>query len=308
MKYNVVVIDSKYRMNIKWINYLCHLLNLLLLCGYTSSSSLTVDGSNSSTSNNVLSLLQSRMSIVKHNKSTSLTSISSDSVSNFMTFNFTALTFGNGSRALDSNDKRMKEEEKDRLRESHGGGEISSSSSTYQISNFNIDKSNKYDGNRSSFSAYECVNEVRRRDKRGGPKRVRHENLLRNNNMTRVNSTSDIKTGTNLNRHHLDGNLSIADDILTSSLSYNRVSRAPQNAKRKKIKNAVKNGADVTKPIKVSLLGLFELTSRSGLRMEGKSELAAAELAVRHINERGLLEGYTLELMTNDTQVRLETC
>lgn len=57
---------------------------------------------------------------------------------------------------------------------------------------------------------------------------------------------------------------------------------------------------------KVSLLGLFELTSRSGLlRAEGKSELAAAELAVKHINERKLLKGYTLELITNDTQVDL---
>lgn len=58
---------------------------------------------------------------------------------------------------------------------------------------------------------------------------------------------------------------------------------------------------------KVSLLGLFELTSRAGLsRAEGKSELAAAELAVKHINERRLLKGYTLELITNDTQVMAE--
>lgn len=57
---------------------------------------------------------------------------------------------------------------------------------------------------------------------------------------------------------------------------------------------------------KVSLLGLFELTSRSGLsRAEGRSELAAAELAVKHINERKLLKGYTLELITNDTQVKI---
>lgn len=55
---------------------------------------------------------------------------------------------------------------------------------------------------------------------------------------------------------------------------------------------------------KVSLLGLFELSTRDGIRPEGRSELAAAQLAVRHINERQLLPGYTLELLTNDTKVR----
>lgn len=54
---------------------------------------------------------------------------------------------------------------------------------------------------------------------------------------------------------------------------------------------------------KVSLLGLFELTTRGGMRAEGQSELFAAELAIRHINEREILPGYTLELITNDTQV-----
>lgn len=54
---------------------------------------------------------------------------------------------------------------------------------------------------------------------------------------------------------------------------------------------------------KVSILGLFEMTTLMGERREGKSELAASELAVKHINERGLLRGYTLELINNDTQV-----
>lgn len=53
----------------------------------------------------------------------------------------------------------------------------------------------------------------------------------------------------------------------------------------------------------VSLLGLFELSTRSGIRPEGKSELAAAKLAIKHINKQKLLPGYTLELLTNDTQV-----
>lgn len=53
----------------------------------------------------------------------------------------------------------------------------------------------------------------------------------------------------------------------------------------------------------VSLLGLFELSTRNGLRPEGHSELAAAQMAVRHINQRGLLPGYMLQLITNDTMV-----
>lgn len=54
---------------------------------------------------------------------------------------------------------------------------------------------------------------------------------------------------------------------------------------------------------KVSLLGLFELTTQTGVRPEGVSEVYAAELAVKHINERNILPGYTLELLTNDTKV-----
>ncbi|XP_062553240.1 gamma-aminobutyric acid type B receptor subunit 2 [Armigeres subalbatus] len=52
----------------------------------------------------------------------------------------------------------------------------------------------------------------------------------------------------------------------------------------------------------VSILGLFELSTRHGIRKEGYSELAAAQLAVQHINRRGLLLGYTLKLLTNDTK------
>lgn len=54
---------------------------------------------------------------------------------------------------------------------------------------------------------------------------------------------------------------------------------------------------------KVSLLGLFELTTQNGIRPEGVSEVYAAELAVKHINNRKILPGYTLELLTNDTKV-----
>lgn len=55
---------------------------------------------------------------------------------------------------------------------------------------------------------------------------------------------------------------------------------------------------------RITVLGLFDMTTRTGERLEGRSELAAARLAVRHINERQLLAGYQLELITNDTKVR----
>lgn len=54
---------------------------------------------------------------------------------------------------------------------------------------------------------------------------------------------------------------------------------------------------------KIVLLGLFELSTKRGPRPDGLSELGAATMAVEHINRKRLLPGYTLELVTNDTQV-----
>lgn len=82
------------------------------------------------------------------------------------------------------------------------------------------------------------------------------------------------------------------------------IERYPRQNARRKGKKISMSSHRARKRGKVSLLGLFELTSRTGLsRAEGRSELAAAELAVKHINERKLLKGYTLELITNDTRV-----
>lgn len=286
-------------MNIRWINYLCHLLNLLLLCGYTSSSS-SVNSSSSIKSNHVL-LLQSTMSIVQHNKST-LTSVSNDSISaDFITSKkFTTMPFSNRNREMDSNNMIVGDNLKKDFNQNKNNNNNNTKSeiSTYQISNFN--ESNKNENSLSENVL--CANETRRIEKRGGPKRVK--NLLSYKNMTKVNTT-DITANNDEFKSFVRDDISYYDSISNQPNLFSRVSRAPQNAKRKKLKSVIANSidTDVTKPIKVSLLGLFELTSRSGLRMEGKSELAAAELAVRHINERGLLEGYTLELMTNDTQV-----
>ncbi|XP_026331181.1 gamma-aminobutyric acid type B receptor subunit 1-like, partial [Hyposmocoma kahamanoa] len=52
----------------------------------------------------------------------------------------------------------------------------------------------------------------------------------------------------------------------------------------------------------VSILGLFELSVGDSPRADGMSELVAARLAVKHVNQRGLLPGYRLHLITNDTK------
>ncbi|KAL1117730.1 hypothetical protein AAG570_004045 [Ranatra chinensis] len=53
----------------------------------------------------------------------------------------------------------------------------------------------------------------------------------------------------------------------------------------------------------VSILGLFELSQWGAPRPEGLQELAAAQLAVEHVNEHQLLGPATLKLVTNDTKV-----
>ncbi|XP_052748761.1 gamma-aminobutyric acid type B receptor subunit 2 [Galleria mellonella] len=52
----------------------------------------------------------------------------------------------------------------------------------------------------------------------------------------------------------------------------------------------------------VSILGLFELSVGDAPRADGASELAAARLAVAHVNDRALLPGYKMHLITNDTK------
>lgn len=66
---------------------------------------------------------------------------------------------------------------------------------------------------------------------------------------------------------------------------------------------AIAEPEDKSGVTKVSVLGLFELSTRTGMRPEGQSELAAAQMAIKHINARSLLPGYSLEMLTNDTEV-----
>ena len=49
--------------------------------------------------------------------------------------------------------------------------------------------------------------------------------------------------------------------------------------------------------------GLFELSDTPVGITYGQSELAAAQLAIRHINQQRILPGYKLHMFYNDTKV-----
>lgn len=129
-----------------------------------------------------------------------------------------------------------------------------------------------------------------------------------NFNESNKNSSRECSVDSHFEDFQLKHGVNISGNLNNQSEVFHRSSR--RNARRKSNKVKQETSLNVTNRVqnrgKVSLLGLFELTSRTGLlRAEGKSELAAAELAVKHINERRLLKGYTLELITNDTQVMM---
>uniref|UniRef100_A0A6P7FG10 Gamma-aminobutyric acid type B receptor subunit 2-like n=1 Tax=Diabrotica virgifera virgifera TaxID=50390 RepID=A0A6P7FG10_DIAVI len=52
---------------------------------------------------------------------------------------------------------------------------------------------------------------------------------------------------------------------------------------------------------KLYILGLFELSTKWGKRLEGSHEMLGAQLAVKHINSLNMLGNYKLELLVNDT-------
>lgn len=54
---------------------------------------------------------------------------------------------------------------------------------------------------------------------------------------------------------------------------------------------------------KRAFLGLFDLTTGANRQKDKVNELAAAQLAVRHVNALNILSGYKLVLLINDTQV-----
>ncbi|XP_041780122.1 gamma-aminobutyric acid type B receptor subunit 2 [Anopheles merus] len=101
--------------------------------------------------------------------------------------------------------------------------------------------------------------------------------------------------------------LVLFDTLLASESAANRKSSVQTNEHNRNIINTVfertRPAGSERRAREVTILGLFELSSREGAaRREGLSELAAAQLAVQHINRRGLLLGYKLKLITNDTK------
>ncbi|XP_050705029.1 uncharacterized protein LOC126990471 [Eriocheir sinensis] len=73
-----------------------------------------------------------------------------------------------------------------------------------------------------------------------------------------------------------------------------------QTGRRSMIRTGV---APTAPPMRVvPILGLFDLTVRGEPRLGGRSELAAAQLALRHINEQQVIPGHTLVMFHNDTQ------
>ncbi|XP_071522351.1 uncharacterized protein [Panulirus ornatus] len=63
-----------------------------------------------------------------------------------------------------------------------------------------------------------------------------------------------------------------------------------------------RGGQPPTPERQVPLLGLFDLTMRGERRLGGRSELAAAQLALAHINNQGVIPGHRLVMFHNDTK------
>lgn len=107
----------------------------------------------------------------------------------------------------------------------------------------------------------------------------------------RLNSSSNLPGSTNASHHPLPPSL-------PQRQRYLKVNQVFESERRMSPAEVQRNHG------KIVLLGLFELSTSRGPRPDGLSELGAATMAVEHINRKRLLPGYTLELVTNDTQVR----
>jgi len=66
---------------------------------------------------------------------------------------------------------------------------------------------------------------------------------------------------------------------------------------------SVSDGSYGSKGKTLTILGLFELSRNGSSRSSGVSEKFAAELALKDINRKKILNKYKLTMLTNDTQV-----
>lgn len=311
--------QSKSFRKLRWKNYLNHLLNLWLYCGNVS-----VDGRNHGENG--------KAAVNLYNKSVSASTSEITFTTPFSVRSFKPLS------ELNASGHEYNFKTSDFSKPNHTGSFHMSSDNSdvaYSDPNINAINRNSLSENfldlvkskpvkRDSFE--KSIDHTIRSDysgvttaHKGPPRIINPENIV---NTTRITNESEPvrymqrvkKLKSSVTNITSEGETKIS--IHSNQSSY-RNSQPPKNigdkSARKKLKSVTKSPNNVTaksvssrgmkKLSKVSLLGLFEMTTHLGTRWEGKSELAAAELAVKHINERGLLPGYMLELITNDTQV-----
>lgn len=297
---------------LRWKNYLNHLFNLWLYCGNVSADGLNYYGVNGSeavnsynkTSPGVEAELTAPLSCNGSFKPLSRPIANGEERETFKSFQRTS---DYNKTVFESKDDRRWEIGNDsKLNRSNTSS--SSSEIFHLIESIPVrrDESINHENNLSHSSEGE------------GPRRLTgSEKTVNDKGMT-----SDIELVDRVKKSkRIEGKNITSGGENKLSTRYNqssyRSSQLPKNPTnqtgRKKLKSDAKTPSSVRnstvesrgekKLSKVSLLGLFEMTTHLGTRWEGRSELAAAELAVRHINERGLLPGYLLELITNDTQV-----
>ena len=84
--------------------------------------------------------------------------------------------------------------------------------------------------------------------------------------------------------------------------SVNNMPDQESNVHRKTFENKTPKSQDKTV---IHIGGLFELTGSRSDRL-GLSELSSAKLAIEHVNRADFLEGYTLNLLHNDTRVCIQ--
>lgn len=292
---------------LRWKNYLNHLLNLWLYCGNVS-----VDGQNHVGSEKTILNLYNKSESASTSETTFTTPLSvrsfkplSESNDNrHESFNHTSFLFMssnqndedpiiNASNKNSFSEKSFHLIESETVKRDSNGNSINHEINTHHSSVKTLNKSpSKIINPENIVNTTNMTNETE-------PFRYTRAVKTLENLVTNISSEGEKKLPIHFNQSSYRNSQPpkyLADKNARKKLKI--VTKSPNNVTAKSVSNR-----GMKKLSKVSLLGLFEMTTHLGARWEGKSELAAAELAVKHINERGLLPGYMLELITNDTQV-----
>ena len=291
---------SKSFRKLGWKNYLNHLLNLWLYCG-----NVLVDGRNYGENGGVVNVYHESDS----------TTTSSFTNSSFKTLSTTFNVRDSEKFSYLNHSVLHARSSKDDVVALSNVNASNNSKLSEKYFNFTKSLSVKRSLLNNSTTSHEKslnTSSISSTVKRKGPVKITNrENIV---NTTRLlNETAKyVNRGNGLENSIVESIKSI-DNNQSSNHNPSMMKNSTKNAKKKsKSRTNAKNSTvkrltnhrGVKKLSKVSLLGLFEMTTHLGTRWEGKSELAAAKLAVKHVNERQLLPGYVLELITNDTQVR----